>query len=153
MFNLSLISLLPKSFGASKPSSEPTKIFIVEPTATMAANSGDRPIHRYTAFPNLCVDAPPAPNSGKPADNMTEFRVPCNLSAESVVTSWAQLLRGYVGMDGVVFRVDSETVGVNFLDGSVEYLPEGSVQIPEDEGAGQRCSGVYFQTVRSFLSE
>jgi hypothetical protein len=133
----------------SNRQSEPPKISTVEPTNAMAA---DHPIYRYTAFPNLCVAATATPNPDWPAENSVELRVPCCLSVELVILSWAQLLRGYVATDNVVFRVEEESVNINVLDGSVEYLLEGSVQTTEEGGAGQRCSGIYFRAVGASLS-
>ncbi|PWW73490.1 hypothetical protein C7212DRAFT_359603 [Tuber magnatum] len=104
-------------------------------------------MHRYTTFPNLCIAAAPTPDPELPTHNLAELRIPSNISKKSILFSWSQILRGYVPGDSVVFRVGDEVVNVDFMTGSVKYIPEKSVQVGEEEGALQGCTGVYFQNV------
>ncbi|RPB02033.1 hypothetical protein L873DRAFT_1788049 [Choiromyces venosus 120613-1] len=106
-------------------------------------------MHHYTAFPNLCIAATPTSDPELPAHNLAELRIPSSISKKSIIVSWSQILRGYIPADNVVFRVGDEVVNVDFLTGSVEYISEKSIQVGEEEGASQRCTGIYFQAVEA----
>ncbi|KAG0635451.1 hypothetical protein HOY80DRAFT_1011858 [Tuber brumale] len=106
-------------------------------------------MHRYTAFPNLCVAAAPTPDPEQPTHSLVELRIPSDSSKKSILVSWSQILRGYVPGDNVVFRVGDEVVNVDFLTGDVEYIPRKNIQVGEQEGALRGCTGIYFQTVEA----
>ncbi|CUS14787.1 unnamed protein product [Tuber aestivum] len=115
----------------------------------MSSNPADHQMRRYTVFPNLCIAAAPTPDPELPTHNSVELRIPSNISEESILVSWSRILRGYVPGDSVVFRVGDEVVNVDFLTGDVGHIPEKIVQVGDEEGASQRCTGIYFQTVEA----
>ena len=116
-------------------------------TNAMSGNSADHQMHSYTAFPNLFVTATSTPYPELPTHDLAELRIPSNISKKSILVSWSQILRSYVPGDNVVFRVGNEIVNVDFLTGDVECIPEKNIQVREEEGNLQRCTGIYFQTV------
>jgi hypothetical protein len=86
--------------------------------STSIERSAEPVLQRYTAFPNLYITANPRAQAD--VSELT-FEIPNGINKESVILSWAILLRGYTGLDSVTFEVDDgQAVCVDFEHDSVE---------------------------------
>jgi hypothetical protein len=93
--------------------------------------SSDRLDPRYTAFPNLCAlfDVK-IPSISTQIISESPFSLPKNVSREPIILSWGFLLRGYTGIDQVLFKVDGQPVCVDFEN---DYVKEYQKRIGHEQ--------------------
>jgi hypothetical protein len=97
------------------------------------------PTSTSTPFPNLSSTAVSIESNSSTTN--TSFQLPQDVSRDTILLSWAHLLRGYTSSDAVSFSVDSETVVE--VDFSTNAITEQAVS----EESSERGTAIYFSKV------
>ncbi|KAI5820682.1 hypothetical protein BZA77DRAFT_239966 [Pyronema omphalodes] len=99
------------------------------------------PTSTSTPFPNLSSTAVSIDSNSSTTN--TSFQLPRDVSRETILLSWAHLLRGYTSSDAISFSLDSETVVE--VDFSTNAITEQAVS----ESISERGTAIYFLKVSS----